>query len=198
MTEPPNSASATGAMSFWRRNRDELVLEAIGGLLLALLVSLAISWMDQSREEERSARDEALSNSLFVRQAVMSERELLPFSSLYLAEAQLSGLELAGADFSDADLTRAELKGSDLTGADLSEAVLAGADLTDAVLVDANLAEADLSGADLTAADLTGAELAEVTWTDSFYLTDEPPVGVDLETLPASALGAAEADADDD
>ncbi|WP_084073286.1 pentapeptide repeat-containing protein [Demequina sp. NBRC 110052] len=200
-TEPaPASGAAEPAagLGFWRRNRDELILEAIGGLVLALLVSFAISWIDQSREEERSARDEALSNSLFVRQAVMSERELLPFSSLYLADAQLSGLTLAGAEFSDADLTGAELKESDLTGADLSEAVLVGADLSEAVLVGTNLAEADLTGADLTAADLTGASLADVVWEGSFYLEGAPPVGVDLDGLPAEALAESDADADDD
>ncbi len=102
---------------FWKRNRDELILESIGGLFLALLVSVIISWMDQNREETRAARDEALSNSIFVRQAVMNESTVLPFSGLYLDSAQLSGLLLAGADFSGVDFTGAKLTAGALQGA---------------------------------------------------------------------------------
>lgn len=184
--------------SFWSRNRDELIMQAIGGLLLAALVSLAISWIDYNRDVQRAARDESLSNSLFVRQAVMSERELLPFSSLYLDSAQLSGLALSGADFSDAVLVGAELKRTDLTGATLDEADLTGADLSHAVLAGASLAEADLSDADLTGADLTGADLTETTLTGAYFADDAPPTGIDAAALGIGARDVEEADADDD
>ncbi len=184
--------------SFWSRNRDELILQAIGGLVLATLVALAISWIDYTRDVERAARDEALSNSLFVRQAVMSERELLPFSALYLDSAQLSGLALAGADFSDAVLTGAELKGSDLTGAALEEADLTGADLSYATLVDADLSEATMRDVDLTGADLSGADLSATDLGGAYFADDEPPTGLDVAGLGVVALDADEADEDDD
>ncbi len=188
----------SGLPRFWARNKDELILEAIGGLVLATVVSLAISWVDERRDTDRAARDEALSNSLFVRQAVMNERDLLPFSSLYLDSAQLSGLSLAGADFTDAVLRSAELKDSDLSGASLAEADLTGADLSRAVLVDADLSEATLVLTDLTGADLTGADLTGVDLAGAYFEEGSPPAGLDLSATGIEAVDAAVADDDDD
>ncbi|WP_062529610.1 pentapeptide repeat-containing protein [Demequina rhizosphaerae] len=181
---------------FFTRHRDELILQAIGSLVLGMFVSLALYVVDQMREDERNARDESLGNSLFVRQAVMSDREVLPFSALYLAEAQLSGLDLSGADLSDAVLAGAELKGTDLSGADLSEADLSGADLSGADLTGASLAEADLSRADLSGADLTGADLTEVDAAGAGYDEDDPPIGA--EALADHLEAGAGEDPDDD
>lgn len=181
---------------FWKRNRDELILESIGGLFLALLVSVIISWLDQSREETRAARDEALSNSIFVRQAVMNESAVLPFSGLYLEAAQLSGLALMSADFSDADLTGAEIKDADLTGANLSETDLSGADLSDSILAGADLSEAALGGTIISGVDFTGATITAGALQGALYAEDEPPTGVDASE--ATSLTPTEADIDDD
>lgn len=187
-----NSVRSPG---FWRRNRDELILEAIGGLILAMLVSVVISWMDHNREEARSARDEALSNSIFVRQAVMSGSPVLPFSGLYLDSAQLSGLRLAGADFSDADLTRAEFKDADLAAADLSEANLTGADLSGSSLTGANLSEATLNGTIVSGVDFSGATLSAGALDQAVYVDNDPPSGVDASG--AKSLTPDQADDDD-
>ncbi|MDN4474673.1 pentapeptide repeat-containing protein [Demequina sp. SYSU T00192] len=181
---------------FFTRHRDELILQAIGSLVLGMFVSLALYVVDQMREDARNARDESLGNSLFVRQAVMSDRDVLPFSALYLAEAQLSGLDLAGADLSDAVLAGAELKGTDLAGADLSEADLSGADLSGADLSGASLAEADLSGADLSGTVLTGADLTAVEADGAGHDPGDPPIGA--EALGEDLRVDAGEDADDD
>jgi len=189
------TATRTG---FFARNRDELALEVISSLVLGVIVAVVLYAVEQSREDARNARDEALGNSLFVRQAVMSEREVLPFSALYLAEAQLSGLDLAGADFSDAVLAGAELKDADLTGADLSEADLTGADLSRSDLSGANLSEADLTGADLTGTVLAGATLDDAVLTGARYAADEPPVGADDALADLAVADDDPEDEDDD
>ncbi|SEI91258.1 pentapeptide repeat-containing protein [Demequina mangrovi] len=178
---------------FFSRHRDELILQAIGSLVLGMIVSLALYVVDQMREDARNARDESLGNSLFVRQAVMADRDILPFSALYLADAQLSGLDLSGADLSDAVLAGAELKETDLSGADLSEADLSGADLSGAVLTGAALAEANLSDADLSGADLSGADLTQAIADGATYDAGDPPLGADA-LLTSLAVG----DEDDD
>lgn len=194
MTAPDPSR----APGFVHRNRDALWLEIIGGLVLALAVSGVMFAIDVAREDSRNAHDESLSNSLFVRQAVMMEAPVLPLSALYLEGAQLSGLDLAGADLSDAVLAGAELKASNLAGAVLEEADLTGADLSDASLAGADLTESTLSDADLTGTNLSDADLTDATLDGAWHLAAEPPTA-DADTLAAlRAVGAAEADADDD
>lgn len=168
-----------GFRGFVRRNRDDLWLELIGGVILALVVGLVFFAIDQASTDSRESHAESLSNSLFVREAVMGGNELLPFSALNLEGAQLSGLRLAGADFSDADLRDAELKRSDLTGATLVEADLTGADLAGAVLAGADLSEANLDGTEVSGVDFTGAVLDEVDLSAAFYVAGEPPIGLD-------------------
>ncbi|WP_297082876.1 pentapeptide repeat-containing protein, partial [uncultured Demequina sp.] len=154
--------------------------------------------IDAARENSRNAHDEALSNSLFVRQGVMNGADVLPFAGLYLDEAQLSGLTLDGADFADATLTGAELKGSSLRNAVLAEADLTGADLTDADLTGADLSEAMLADADLTGATLTEVLRDDASLDGAWYLASEPPAA-DQELLDElRAVGASEADEDDD
>jgi len=183
MSTPASEESAMsekrGLRGFVRRNRDELWLELIGGVILALVVGLVFFAIDQASTDARESHAESLSNSVFVREAVMAGNELLPFSALNLEGAQLSGLLLAGADFSDADLRDAELKGSDLTGATLVEADLTGADLAGAVLAGADLSEARLDGTEVSGVDFTGAVLEEVDLSQAFYVAGEPPVGLD-------------------
>lgn len=188
------STSRGGIRGFVRRNSDTLWLELIGGVILALAVSLVMFWLDQVRTDERDAKDEALSNSIFVRQAVMSDSTVLPFSALYLEGAQLSGLDLAGADFSDADLTAAEIKNADLSGAQLAEADLSGADLSGSDLTGTDLTEATLDQTDVSGADFTGANLTEVDLSQALFVDGAPPVGVsDLDALQV----VAESDTDD-
>ncbi|WES64285.1 pentapeptide repeat-containing protein [Microbacter sp. GSS18] len=186
----PATTDARGLRGFVRRNRDDLWLELIGGVILALVVSLVMFAIDQASSDSREAHAESLSNSIFVREAVMGGNDLLPFSALNLQGAQLSGLELAGADFSDADLRDAELKRSDLTGANLVEADLAGADLAGAVLAGADLTEARMDGTEVSGVDFTGATLTDADLTLAFYVAGEPPVGLAdiglLRVAPAS------------
>lgn|GEM_PF-2208806 len=176
--------------AFVSRNSDALVLEVIGGVVLALVVSLAVFGLDQATTEQRETQSEALSNSIFVRQAVMSDSAVLPFSSLNLRGAQLSGLPLTGADFSDADLTGAELKGIDLTGSTLTEANLSNADLSGSNLIGVNMAEAMLRHANLSGVNFTGAIVTDVDFTDAFYIDGEPPIGLsavgDLRVVESS------------
>jgi len=187
-----------GVGGFVRRNRDALWLEVIGGVILAFAVSGVMFAIDAARENSRNAHDEALSNSLFVRQGVMNGADVLPFAGLYLDEAQLSGLTLDGADFADATLTGAELKGSSLRNAVLAEADLTGADLTDADLTGADLSEAMLADADLTGATLTEVLRDDASLDGAWYLASEPPAA-DQELLDElRAVGASEADEDDD
>jgi hypothetical protein len=166
------------ARAFVSRNGDALMLEAIGGVVLALVVSLVVFGLDQATADQRDAQAEAQSNSIFVRQAVMGDSAILPFSSLNLRGAQLSGLPLAGADFSDADLSGAELKDTDLTGATLTEANLSGVDLSGSTLIGVNMAEAQLRNADLSGVNFTGAIVTDVDFTDAFYVDDDPPIGL--------------------
>jgi len=190
---PPTLDASTpprpGIRSFLARNRDDLWLEVISGVVLALVVSLVVFALDQATTEQRDSRAESLGNSLFVRQAVMSDSSILPFSNLNLRGAQLSGLPLAGADFSDADLVDAEIKRTDLTGANFSEADLTNVDLTETIFIDANLSEATLRNTDLSGTDFTGADLREVDLTDAFYVDGEPPIGLPtvdgLRVIPA-------------
>lgn len=187
-----------GLRAFASRNRDSLMLELIGGVILASAVSLVIFFAEAASEQSRNDHAESLGNSLFIREAVMNEAATLPFSSLYLAGAQLSGLALAGADFSDADLSGAELKGSVLTGADLSEADLRGADLSRADLTAADLSEATLSDADLTGAVLTDVAYDEAELSGAWYSDEDPPVADAALLALLTAVDAAEADVDDD
>ena len=193
-----NSPSHRGVRGFASRNRDALWLELIGGVILAFAVSGVMFAIDAAREDSRNAHDEALSNSLFVRQGVMNGAELLPFAGLYLDGAQLSGLDLDGADFSDATLTGAELKGATLRGAILAESDLTGADLSDADLTGADLSEATLAHTDLTGATLAEVNLDEATLEGAWYLAAEPPAADQSVRDALRAVGAAEADADDD
>ncbi|WP_061962290.1 pentapeptide repeat-containing protein [Demequina flava] len=188
----------TGVRGFVSRNSDALWLEVIGGVILALAVSGVMYWVDQSRTDARNAHDESLSNSLFVRQAAMSDTDVLPLSSLYLEGAQLSGLPLAGADFSDADLTRAELKHADLTEADMREVDATGADMSGALLVRADLSEAILRNVDLSGADLTGAVIAETEWSGAYFVSGEAPDGIDGTELGLVEVDPAVEDIDDD
>ncbi len=200
MTDPTPPAPATarsprpGIRGFFARNRDDLWLEVISGVVLALVVSLVVFTLDQATTAERESNAESLGNSLFVREAVMGDSAVLPFSSLNLRGAQLSGLPLAGADFSDTDLLDAELKRADLTGADLSEADLTNVDLTGSILVDVDLSEALLRNAEITGVDFTGANLTEADLTDAFYVEGEPPIG--LPTLDGLRV-VADGDRDD-
>ena len=184
---PPEPAAAAssrqGIRAFFSRNRDDLWLEVISGVVLALVVSLVVFGLDQATTAERESNAESLGNSLFVREAVMGDSAVLPFSSLNLRGAQLSGLPLAGADFSDADLADAELKRTDLTGATLSEADLTNVDLTSSTFVDADLSEAILRNTELTGADFTGADLTEADLAGAFYVEGDPPLGLPLDGL---------------
>jgi len=183
-TAPDTSqGSRPSIRGFFARNRDDLWLEVISGVVLALVVSLVVFALDQATTAERESNAESLGNSLFVREAVMGDSSVLPFSSLNLRGAQLSGLPLAGADFSDADLLDAELKRTDLTGANLSEADLTNVDLTGSIFVDADLSEALLRNTELTSADFTGADLTEADLAGAFYIEGEPPVGLPLDGL---------------
>ena len=189
MTDPaptapaPAASSRPGVRAFFARNRDDLWLEVISGVVLALVVSLVVFALDQATTAERESNAESLGNSLFVREAVMADSSVLPFSSLNLRGAQLSGLPLAGADFSDADLLDAELKRTDLTGATLSEADLTNVDLTGSILVGADLSEALLRNTEFTNADFTGADLTEADLAGAFYVEGEPPGGLPLDGL---------------
>jgi hypothetical protein len=166
--------------AFVARNRDALWLEVIGGVVLALVVSLLVFALDQVTTDQRDAKAEALSNSIFVRQAVMGDSAVLPFSSLNLRGAQLSGLPLAGADFSDADLTDAEMKRTDLTGANLNETDLTNVDLTGSTIVNAGLSEAVLRNTELSGVDFTGADVTEADFTDAYYVEGEAPIGLSV------------------
>ncbi len=168
-----------GARAFFARNSDALVLELIGSVVLALVVSLLVFGLDQAATEQRDSKAESLSNSIFVRQSVMGGNDVLPFSGLNLRDAQLSGLPLTGADFSDADLAGAELKDADLSHALLAEADLSGADLSDSVLAGADLSEAVLDDTNLSNADFTGTQVTDVDFSTAFYLEGAPPIGLD-------------------
>lgn len=190
--------NARGVRGFISRNKDDLWLEVIGGVVLAAVVSGVMYWIDQARTDARNAHDESLSNSLFVRDAAMRGGDVLPLSSLYLEGAQLSGLPLAGADFTDADLRTAELKHADLTGADMREIDATGADFSGAVLVGADLSEAVLRDVDVSGADFTDATLVDAMWQGAYYAVDEEPTGLDLTALDLVVLDADVADLDDD
>lgn len=192
MTQP------RGLRAFASRNRDSLMLELIGGVILASAVSLVIFFAESASEQSRNDHAESLGNSLFVREAVMNQSTTLPFSSLYLEGAQLSGLALDGADFSDAALAGAELKGSGLAGASLAEADLTGADLSRADLTGADLTEATLADADLTGAVLNDVTHDEADFSGAWYLDEEPPEAADEILAQLTAVDAAEADRDDD
>ncbi|WP_159450078.1 pentapeptide repeat-containing protein [Demequina sp. NBRC 110056] len=195
MAEP---TTTRGVRGFIARNRDDLWLEVIGGVVLAFAVSGVMFGLDARRTDAQNAHSEALSNSLFVRQAVMAETSTLPFSGLLLDGAQLSGLPLDDADFADASLRGAELKRSSLVTASLAEADLTGADLTAADLTGADLTEATLAGVDLSDAVLTDADLTGTTFEGAWYDEERPPA-TDAGVLALlSSVPAAEADVDDD
>lgn len=146
------------------------------------MVSIVVWSIDHSREEARSARDEALSNSLFVRQAVMNNPQVMPFSGLYLHSAELGGLSLVGADFSDAALT----------GADLSEVDFSGTDLAGATLKDSDLSETTFDGADVSGVDFTGAAIDPGALDRAFYDEGDPPIGLNPEVVESLVSVAAD------
>lgn len=187
-----------GMRGFVARNKDDLWLEVIGGVVLALAVSGVMYWIDQARTEARNAHDESLSNSLFVRDAAMRDTDVLPLSSLYLEGAQLSGLPLSGADLSDANLRAAELKHADLSGADLTEVDATGADLSGTVFAGADLSEAVLRDADVSGADFTDAVVTEADWAGAYFVSGEEPLGIADAGVELVEVDPAIEDIDDD
>ncbi|MDY7100295.1 MAG: pentapeptide repeat-containing protein [Actinomycetota bacterium] len=160
------------------------------GLLIGAVFASTNFWVD-ARLSERTDRTEAAREERetqredlrFVREAVMAEREQMPFA----------GLDLRGAPLSGFDLTGATLTGTNLAGADLADVVLRDADLTGADLTAADLANADLFAATLTDADLTDAELAwgHLGWAD---LSGATLVGADLLGAELEGVGLRGAD----
>lgn len=180
--------------SFFRRNRDELIGDALVGAMLAVLALIgAIVWdnelamrqaalearrfaLQEELEEQRFTHQEVLENTRFVRQAAIDGAAVKPFEELNLRGAKLGGLdlscksevgELSCARFDEADLTDASLYTADLTNAQLIGADLTNADLTGAVLTSAILFEAKLIGADCRGADFADAYLQRADLTDA-------------------------------
>lgn len=101
-------------------------------------------------------------NLKFVRQAVIDDSRILPFSGLNLRGVTLQRLDL-GCRSNDrrecADFSRSVLSSSDLQGTQLNGAVMTGTDLSSANLGYANLNGAFLSFADMSSATLRSAHL---------------------------------------
>ena len=139
-------------LAFLSRQRDDLIRDAIVGLVVTCIAFLAAVWWDDRTvdrqrviEEERAAHEEMLENTRFVRQVALERNTVKPFAGLNLNGAVLSGLNLASlseetvsvdtvgesttaetaetaAKFQNADLRGADLSGSNLSGADFSGA----------------------------------------------------------------------------
>lgn len=159
--------------NFFLDQRNELIRDALLGTAFVVVAFSAASWWDslqaereQDLESHRTAYQEVLENTRFVRQVVIDGSQTMPFSSLRLSGAQLSGLDLGCTGAEDdsgggegGGTGCAQFAGADLSEANLARTILAGANLTEANLTGARLFLADLTRADLTGADLTGANL---------------------------------------
>lgn len=156
--------------SFFR----DVMVEAQGTLLDALVLVFFIRWLDALGERRRKIRryQEEIEDLLGLESEQAKHRIIGNIKRLNREEAVATNLErahltnanLGGATLTGAKLTQANLSGAILSDADLSETVLVAADLSESYLFradlsGANLFNADLSGADLQEADFEGANL---------------------------------------
>ncbi len=172
-------------LSSRERTTEEKAADLGRGVVVSLVLTLALAWI-QHQGEARSARESlafSLSSGDSFAGIDLHGRDMKRF---YLAQkkfdradldharldgailhgASLRGANLQHADLSDSDLQEADLSGTrtdlaaaSLVGANLTLANLADTRLVGADLRDANLAGANLRGADLRDADLRGASL---------------------------------------
>lgn len=172
--------------SFFR----DVMVEAQGTLLDALVLVFFIRWLDALGDRRRRVRryQEEVEDFLGLESEQAKHRIIGNIKRLNRENATPNNLEraylreanLAGADLSGTKLTQANLLGATLSDTDLSEAALVVADLSDTSLV-----RTDLSGADLFNADLSGADLQEANLSGAnLMLADLRGVKkADLETL---------------
>lgn len=179
------------------------------GVIVGLLVTIALSWIDHQGNERAEAQrqaTEALARRAQLAETLSSRSDLRgidlrgrDLSAFYLAGKNLSDSNLEGANLRDAIL-----RGSTFSGANLAGANLRGADLSEAQLSNANtdLSNADLQGADLTraklrATNLRGARLADATLSGA-ELQGADLRGADLRdaVLPGAKLERALLEAD--
>lgn len=160
--------------SFFR----DVMVEAQGTLLDALVLVFFIRWLDTLGERRRQIRryQEEIGDLLGLESEQAKHRIIGNIKRLNREDAVAKNLERA--HLKEANLAGASLRGARLTQADLSGATLSNTDLSDTVLVAADLSEsylfrADLSGADLFNANLSGADLQETTFQGTnLMLTD--------------------------
>ena len=153
-------------LSSRERTTEEKAADLGRGVVVSLVLTLALAWI-QHQGEARSARESlafSLSSGDSFAGIDLHGRDMKRF---YLAQKKFDRANLEDADLADAvlngtSLHGANLRGADLSHADLEDADLSGgrADLSDAKLVGANLTRARLGEARLTGADLRDAELA--------------------------------------
>lgn len=164
----------TETASFFR----DVMVEAQGTLLDALVLVFFIRWLDTLGERRRQIRryQEEIGDLLGLESELAKHRIIGNIKRLNREEAVATNLEqahlreanLGGANLRGAKLTQADLSGATLSNTDLSETALVAADLSDSYLF-----RADLSGADLFNADLSGADLQEAEFRGAILmLTD--------------------------
>ena len=155
-------------LSSRERTTEEKAADLGRGVVVSLVLTLALAWI-QHQGEARSARESlafSLSSGDSFAGIDLHGRDMKRF---YLAQkkfdradldhahldgAILHGASLRGANLQDADLSDSDLQEADLSGArtDLADANLAGANLTLAKLADTRLVGADLRDANLSGA----------------------------------------------
>jgi uncharacterized protein YjbI with pentapeptide repeats len=193
-------------LSWFDRQRDDLIRDALVGLVVGIVVLLGAMWWDNQiadRQEgltrELAGISEVQENTRFIRQVVADGAVEKPFRGLNLRSAALSGLDLGCDDLAadpptgctdlrEADLTGANMWATDLAGADLSAAKLTGTTLANAHLTDADLALADLTDARLDSAILSGANLLGATLVNAHLDSAD----LDVANLQAANLTRAE------
>lgn len=172
----------------------DVMVEAQGTLLDALVLVFFIRWLDALGERRRQIRryQEEIEDLLGFESEQAKHRIIGNIKRLNREDAVATNLErahlrkasLGGANLSGAKLTQADLSGATLSDTDLSETILVAADLSES-----NLFRADLSGADLFNADLSGADLQETNFLGAnLMLTDLR----DVKNASAEALCAAD------
>lgn len=160
--------------SFFR----DVLVEAQGTLLDALVLVFFIRWLDALGDRRRQIRryQEEIEDLLGLESEQAKHRIIGNIKRLNredtvaenLERAHLREANLGGTTLSGAKLTQADLTGAVLNDSDLSETTLVAADLSES-----NLFRADLSGANLFNADLSGADLQETEFVGAnLMLTD--------------------------
>jgi uncharacterized protein YjbI with pentapeptide repeats len=186
--EVPRPGGAPASQRSWfSRQRDELIRDALIGVIVVLIGFAAAAVWDAriadrqeqlarelasnqdrlarelANNQDRLAREladsgEVLENTRFVRQVASDDAVEKPFQGLNLSGATLSGLSLECEPGTPTpEACRANFFDADLSEAKLSESGLSGADLSNANLSGADLFFTDLIGAVMIATDLSDA-----------------------------------------